>query len=117
MALTTKSITKVETTTKTVSTDEKPINPLRIKDTGAFFNWTVIGLDDCEYTKQAIALLKLRDENYKYIPLNAEWHRRLVVEHGTRRIPAVFRGATYFGCLQELEGYYKCSFVADSERF
>lgn len=102
---------------KIVNTEAKPINPVRVKDTEAQYNWTVIGLEDCEFTKQAVSLLKTHNETYKYIPLNAEWHRRIIVEHGTRRIPAIFRGSSYFGCLHELEGYYKCSFVADSERF
>jgi hypothetical protein len=95
----------------------KPVNPLRIRDTTSNHLWTVIGIEGCEWTAKALKLLRDRGENTKYIELNAEWQRRLVVEYSTRRIPAVFRGSGYFGSYDVLENYYKSSFIADSERF
>ena len=96
---------------------EKKINPLRIRDTTSNFIWTVIGLSDCEWSKKAIEALSSRGEQYKYIELNAEWQRKLVVEYNTRRVPAIFKGAAYIGSYDTLENYYKASFIADSERF
>jgi glutaredoxin len=112
----------ISTTTKTNDTTNKvedpiKVNPLRLRDTTSNHLWTVIGLSDCEWTNKAVELLKERGERYKYVELNAEWQRRLVIEHNTRRIPAVFRGSGYFGSFEVLEGYYKASFIADSERF
>lgn len=95
----------------------KEINPLRLRDTTSNFLWTVIGIKDCEWTQKAVKLLEARGEQFKYVELNAEWQRRLVVEYNTRRIPAVFKGSGFFGGYDVLENYYKCSFIADSERF
>lgn len=100
-----------------VAAVKKETNPLRLRDTTSNYLWTVIGIHDCEWTKRALELLKERGEQVKYIELNAEWQRRLVVEYSTRRVPAVFRGSTYIGSYDVLENYYKCSFIADSERF
>ena len=100
-----------------VAAAKKESNPLRLRDTTSNYLWTVIGIHDCEWTKRALELLKERGEQVKYIELNAEWQRRLVVEYSTRRVPAVFRGSTYIGSYDVLENYYKCSFIADSERF
>lgn len=100
-------------TTKT----EKSVNPARIRDTTSDYLWTVIGLKECPWSEKAVALLKEHDERVKYLELNTEWHRRLIVEVGTRRIPAIFKGAGYFGSYSDLQNYYMCSFVADVEKF
>jgi glutaredoxin len=114
---------------KTQTTTAKPIigaasatiakekNPHRLRDTTSNFLWTVVGLKDCEWTDKTVNLLKEHGEQVKYIELNAEWQRRIVVEYGTRRIPAIFKGSSYFGSYDVLENYYKCSFISDSERF
>lgn len=108
----------LEPTSSSVSAAKTaPVNPLRLRDTTSNYLWTIIGLSDCEWTTRAVELLKERGENYKYIELNSEWQRRLVVEHNTRRIPAIFRGAGYIGSYDVIENYYKASFIADSERF
>lgn len=99
------------------ATVAKEKNPHRLRDTTANFLWTVIGLKDCEWTNKAVELLKEHGEQVKYIELNSEWQRRIVVEYSTRRIPAIFKGSGYFGSYDQLESYYKCSFISDSERF
>lgn len=109
--------TPVKVTAAKVAADDKKINPLRLKDTTSNFLWTVIGLQDCEWSKKAVDILKEHDEQFKYIELNAEWQRRLVVDYSTRRVPAVFKGNLYIGSYDVLESYYKASFIADSERF
>jgi glutaredoxin len=96
---------------------KKEINPLRLRDTTANYLWTVVGMSDCEWTQKAMQLLKDHGEQIKYIELNGEWQRRIVVEYGTRRVPAVFRGNMYIGSYDVLEDYYKASFISDSERF
>ncbi len=96
---------------------DKQKNPLRIKDTTSDYLWTVVGLESCEWTKKTVEALKEHDERFKYIELNAEWQRRLVVEYGTRRVPAIFKGSSFFGSHDVLENYYKCSFISDAERF
>jgi glutaredoxin len=107
--------TKIVEPTKAVQI-EKP-NPLRVRDTTANSLWTVIGMKDCTWSAKAMELLKEHNENCKYIELNAEWQRRLTVEYSTRRLPAIFRGAALVGSFDFLDNYYKCSFMADSERF
>jgi glutaredoxin len=109
--------TNISTKTSSIVEATKPVNPLRIRDTTSNHLWTVIGIENCEWTAKAVKLLRDRGENTKYIELNAEWQRRLVVEYNTRRIPAVFKGSGYFGSYDVLENYYKSSFIADSERF
>jgi hypothetical protein len=37
---------------------QKTVNKFRIKDNFENYLWTVIGLDDCEWTKKALAILK-----------------------------------------------------------
>lgn len=96
---------------------EKHTNPLRIRDTTANYVWTVVGLHDCEWTKKTMELFKEHGEQVKYIELNSEWQRRIVVDYSTRRIPAVFRGNMYMGSYDVMENYYKASFIADIERF
>jgi len=116
MAVEPKTIPQKATAAPTTAA-KKEVNTLRLRDTTSNFLWTVIGIHDCEWTKRAIDLLKEHGEQVKYIELNAEWQRRLVVDYSTRRIPAVFRGSTYIGSYDVLEDYYKASFIADSERF
>jgi len=100
-----------------VAAAKKESNPLRLRDTTANYLWTVVGMSDCPWTKKAMELLKEHGEQVKYIELNGEWQRRVVVEYSTRRIPAIFRGNLYIGSYDVLENYYKTSFIADSERF
>ena len=107
--------TKITEPSKAVQI-EKP-NPLRVRDTTANSLWTVIGIRVCPWSTKAVELLKEHNENYKYVELNAEWQRRLTVEYSTRRIPAVFKGSALVGSFDFLDSYYKCSFIADSERF
>lgn len=96
---------------------KKEINSLRLRDTTANYLWTVVGMSDCPWTQKAMELLKEHGEQVKYIELNGEWQRRIVVEYSTRRVPAIFRGNLYIGSYDVLENYYKTSFIADSERF
>lgn len=112
----TKPQSNVETVVKTVVA-EKPINKFRLKDNFENYSWTVIGLVDCDWTTKAIDMLKEHDEKYKFIPLNEEWRRRLVVEFATRQVPAIFRNAKYIGNYSALAAYYSGSFLDDSERF
>jgi glutaredoxin len=100
-----------------VAAVQKEKNPLRLRDTTGNFLWTVVGLKDCEWSSKTVQLLRDHGEQVKYIELNAEWQRRLVVEYNTRRIPAIFKGSGYFGSYDVLESYYQCSFISDSERF
>ena len=96
----------------------KTVKPLkRIKDTDRNFTWTVIGLQDCEWTTKALKLLENRQETIKFIPLTPEWQRRIIVEQNTRRLPAIFKNHAFFGGYDALEAYYKCSFFSDSESF
>jgi glutaredoxin len=113
----TKPAVTANTTVNATKVIKEPVNKFRIKDNFENYLWTVIGLDDCEWTKKALAILKEHDERIKYIPLNEEWRRRLVVEFGTRQVPAVFRNAKYLGNYSVLESYYSGSFLDDSERF
>lgn len=107
---------KTTVAAKAVTTKET-VNPNRIRDTQLEVLWTVIGLEDCAWSKAAVTLLKDHEEHHKYMNLSPEWHRRLVVEFNTRRLPAIFRGPSYFGSYSDLENYYKCSFIRDDERF
>lgn len=108
---------KATTTTTKTSTVSKVVEKkeTRIRDTDNSVLWTVIGLADCEWTNKAVELLKEHKEQVKLVKLNAEWQRRLIVEFNTRRSPAVFKGATYFGSYDSLENYYKCNFFSDKE--
>jgi glutaredoxin len=117
MAVEPKPTTNKITAAPVAAATKKEINPLRLRDTTSNFLWTIIGLSDCEWTKKTLNLLSERGEQVKYIELNAEWHRRLVVEYNTRRLPAIFRGSTYIGSFDVIENYYKASFISDSERF
>lgn len=110
-------LTPQKITATTSAAVKKEVNPLRLRDTTANYLWTVVGMSDCEWTQKAMQLLKDHGEQVKYIELNGEWQRRIVVEYSTRRIPAVFRGNLYIGSYDVLENYYKASFIADSERF
>lgn len=107
---TTSTTTKVSAVPKVVEKKET-----RIRDTDNTVLWTVIGLPYCEWTDKAVELLKEHKEQVKLVKLNAEWQRRLIVEFNTRRSPAIFKGATYFGSYDALESYYKCNFFSDKE--
>lgn len=108
--------TKITTATaKPTGVVEKLINEKRLRDTDNTVMWTVVGLPDCEWAQKSINLLSAHKEQVKLIIMNAEWQRRLVVEFGTRRSPAIFKGATYFGSHDALENYYKCNFFSDHE--
>ena len=113
--------TKVETKpipktiSKTQVKAEKPEQ--RIRDTDSKNAWTVIRIEDCEWSDKAVALLEAHKENFKVVHLNHEWFRRLVVDYEVRRIPAIFVGNSYFGSYSDLENYYKCSFVSSKEVF
>lgn len=113
----TKTTTQKTTAEKPATVSDVQINPLRVRDTTSNFLWTVVGMEDCPWTKKTVALLKEHGEQVKYVELNAEWQRRLVVEYATRRVPAIFRGNGYFGSYDVLDNYYRCSFISDSERF
>jgi glutaredoxin len=115
-AILTKPQGNVDIAVKTVVA-EKPVNKFRLKDNFENYNWTVIGLADCEWTNKAIETLKNHEEKHKLILLNEEWRRRLVVEFGTRQVPAIFRNAKYIGNYSALQAYYSGSFLDDSERF
>jgi glutaredoxin len=102
--------------TITPKIEPKPeINETRLRDTDNAVLWTIVGLKDCEWTKKTTDLLTSKKEQFKLIYINAEWQRRLVVEFGCRRSPAIFKGPTYFGSYDALENYYKCSFFSDHE--
>ena len=94
---------------------KKEVNEKRLRDTDNPTLWTVVGLPDCEWTKKTVETLQSRNEQVKLININAEWQRRLVVEFGCRRSPAVFKGPTYFGSYDAVENYYKCNFFSDHE--
>lgn len=94
---------------------KEEINETRLRDTDNPVLWTVIGLPDCEWTKKTVSLLQTHKEQVKLVVMNAEWQRRLVVEFGTRRSPAIFKGSVYFGSYDALENYYKCNFFSDHE--
>jgi glutaredoxin len=114
--MTTANTKAVANTVKTVSTS-KPIEKkeTRLRDTDNTVIWTVIGLQDCEWTAKTLELLKEHKEQVKLILLNSEWQRRLVVEFNCRRSPAIFKGPTYFGSYDAIEAYYKCNFFSDQE--
>ena len=104
-------------TTPAVTKVEKVMDPKRLRDTVSPTIWSVVGLESCPWTEKAIELLKSRGDSYKFIPLNVEWQRRLLVEQGTRRIPGIFKGPSFIGGFDALENYYKCSFITDTESF
>jgi len=108
---------KTASTTVKTTTTPKPVqkNETRLRDTDNPVVWTVIGLVNCEWTKKAVDMLTEHKEQIKVINMNAEWQRRLIVEFGTRRSPAIFKGASYFGSYDALESYYKCNFFSDKE--
>lgn len=93
----------------------KPANEKRIRDTDYKHGWTIIGLDNCQWSKAAIRLMEEHGENFAYKKIDAMWHRKLSIEFRTKRLPAIFKGSQYFGDFAALENYYKCSFVSDTE--
>lgn len=111
--MTTNNVEQKTTVAKTPV--QKPIT--RIKDTDHNFTWTVIGLENCEWTTKAIKLLETHSEIVKFIPLTPDWQRRIIVEQNTRRLPAIFKNHAFIGGYDALENYYKCSFFSDSESF
>lgn len=114
--MTTANIKAVANTVKTVSTPASSEKAeTRLRDTDNTVIWTVIGLKDCDWTVKTLDLLKTHKEQVKFIILNSEWQRRLVVEFNCRRSPAIFKGPTYFGSYDALEAYYKCNFFSDQE--
>lgn len=94
---------------------KQEINEKRLRDTDNPSVWTIIGLQDCNWTKQTVDLLNERKENVKLVHMTPEWQRRLIVEFNCRRSPAIFKGAAYFGSYDALEAYYKCNFFSDHE--
>lgn len=114
--MTTANIKTSATTIKTaVSPKTVEKSETRLRDTDNTTMWTVVGLPNCEWTAKTVELLKEHKEQVKTININAEWQRRLVVEFGCRRSPAIFKGAGYFGSYDALEAYYKCNFFSDHE--
>lgn len=112
----TANVKTASTTAKTTTTPKiVQKTETRLRDTDNTVLWTVLGLTDCEWSKKAVELLKEHKEQVKVISINAEWQRRLIVEFGTKRSPAIFKGATYFGSYDALESYYKCNFFSDKE--
>ena len=86
------------------------------KDTYADTSWTVIGRDICPYTTKAVQLLKSRDENVKYIPLNMDWRNKLARNYPTvNRVPIIYRGSRYFGSYGELKMFFEASFFNHGE--
>ena len=108
-----KSSTATAKASRITKPEEK--KEIRLRDTDNSATWTVIGLTDCEWSKKAVDLLKNHKEQVKTVELNAQWQRRLIVEFNTRRSPAIFKGAVYFGSYDALESYYKCNFFSDKE--
>ena len=105
-----------KTTTSVVKAPVKQeIDEKRLRDTDNPGVWTIIGLQDCNWTKQTVDLLNQHKENVKLVHMTPEWQRRLIVEFNCRRSPAIFKGATYFGSYDALEAYYKCNFFSDHE--
>lgn len=98
-------------------TKEPEVNEARIRNIDANYSWAIIGMKDCEYTKKAVELLKSRNEKFLYQEINTEWQIKLTVNYGVNRLPAIFRGSTYFGGLPELENYYRASFFSSMETF
>lgn len=117
--MTIKANTEIKTATVSkATTTETPTTPdNRLKDVDNNYIWTVIGVPNCPWTAKAIQLLQEHKENYKVITMTPEWQRRVIVEHNTRRSPAIFKNHAYIGSYDSLENYYKCSFFSDSESF
>lgn len=101
----------------TLVPEGKVIDPKRLRDTMSETLWTVVGLEDCQWTKKTIDLLQAHGEKYRFVPINMEWQRRLLVEFGTRRVPAIFQNHKLLGSFDVLEAYYKCSFITETEGF
>lgn len=108
--------TTARTTATAKKTETKTAPDNRLKDVDSELLWTVVGLPDCEWTSKAISLLKAHKETYKRVDLNMEWQRRLVVEFNTRKSPAIFRGASFFGSYADLENHYKATFFSAHEK-
>jgi len=89
----------------------------RIRDTDSNYSWTVIGMSDCQFTKEAVQILKDHKERYKYIPINMDWQRKLAINYNTKRLPAVFQGTDYIGCISELRSYFDATFFSEAEEF
>jgi hypothetical protein len=116
--MTTNANTKAATTTvaaKPVVKQEIKEERLRNVDDDAL--WTIIGIEGCPWTEKAVNLFKEHKENFKHVLMNPEWQRRLIVQYNTKKSPAIFRGAAYFGSYGELENYYKCWFFSEREQF
>ena len=62
-------------------------------------------------------MLKEHGESVKFIAINREWQRRLLVEQNTRRVPGIFKGGQFIGSYDAVEAYYKASFITETETF
>lgn len=116
---------KTEATT-TVSTSKQELkftqeveaeNQKRVRNIDDARAWTVIGIKGCPWTEKAMALLKSKGETFRYVELNTQWQRTLIVSYNFRKSPAIMLGPTLFGSYAELENHYKCWYFSDKEKF
>lgn len=97
--------------------EELTLLPNRQKDIDDDRIWLVIGLENCPWTAKTKKLLDDVGQSYQYININAAWHRKLLLDYSTKRLPAVFAGRHLIGSYAEVNNYFMCSFVSDKELF
>lgn len=102
-----------------ITTKDEPTKQAdkRLRDTDADIFWTVVQIPGCPYATQAVELLESRGEKYKVVNMDTFWQRKLIVDVGTKRTPAIYKFSNYFGGLYELQAYYAATFFTDSEQF
>ena len=101
----------------TTIVEEKTLLPNRQKDIDDDRIWLVIGLENCPWTDKTKKILDEVGQSYQYININAAWHRKLLLDYNTKRLPAVFAGRQLIGSYAEVNNYFMCSFVSDKELF